>query len=99
MQNPARKAEMKLRRKVHLDKNYTFYKSLSMNQMLPAIKRWAARGKLSKFGRRGSYSTFTRHCIITGRAKSVDRYSHLSRHMFRKLASDGQLPGIRKSSW
>lgn len=38
-------------------------------------------------------------CVLTGRAKAVYRLFKLSRLMFRKLASNGMIPGIRKASW
>ncbi len=38
-------------------------------------------------------------CILTSRAKSVNSNLKLSRITFRKLASEGSLLGIKKSSW
>ena len=38
-------------------------------------------------------------CIFTSRSKSVNSRIKLSRITFRKLASDGLLLGIKKSSW
>jgi len=38
-------------------------------------------------------------CILTGRAKSIYRFCKLSRIKFKELASQGYIPGIRKSSW
>lgn len=38
-------------------------------------------------------------CIFTSRAKSVNSSMKLSRITFRKLASEGLLLGIKKSSW
>ena len=37
-------------------------------------------------------------CLITGRSKSVLKNIHISRLMFRKMVSEGNLPGIKKSS-
>ena len=38
-------------------------------------------------------------CIFTSRSKSVNSRLKLSRITFRKLASEGSLLGIKKSSW
>ena len=38
-------------------------------------------------------------CVLTNRAGSVFRYFRLSRIMLKDLASKGNLPGLRKSSW
>lgn len=38
-------------------------------------------------------------CIFTSRSKSVNSSMKLSRITFRKLASEGSLLGIKKSSW
>ncbi|MFC1496216.1 type Z 30S ribosomal protein S14 [Candidatus Margulisiibacteriota bacterium] len=38
-------------------------------------------------------------CNICGRARSYLRKFGVCRICFRKLAHDGQLPGVRKASW
>ncbi|MCL0034329.1 type Z 30S ribosomal protein S14 [Dehalococcoidia bacterium] len=38
-------------------------------------------------------------CRLCGRPRAYLRYFELCRICFRKLASEGQLPGVRKSSW
>ncbi len=38
-------------------------------------------------------------CLITGRQSGLVRYFRMNRMNFRELASFGDLPGIRKSSW
>lgn len=38
-------------------------------------------------------------CQLTGRPKGYMRYFGLCRNMFRQMASDGKIPGVRKSSW
>jgi ribosomal protein S14 len=39
------------------------------------------------------------YCLVTRRHLGLVRYFRLSRMTFRELASFGNLPGIRKSSW
>ncbi|MCL0063672.1 type Z 30S ribosomal protein S14 [Dehalococcoidia bacterium] len=38
-------------------------------------------------------------CRLCGRPRAYLRYFGLCRICFRKLANEGQLPGVRKSSW
>ena len=38
-------------------------------------------------------------CHICGRPRSVYREFGLCRVCFRKLASEGKLPGVKKASW
>ncbi|MCL0041172.1 type Z 30S ribosomal protein S14 [Dehalococcoidia bacterium] len=38
-------------------------------------------------------------CRLCGRPRAYLRYFELCRICFRKLASEGHLPGVRKSSW
>ncbi len=38
-------------------------------------------------------------CFLTGRGRGVYRKFALCRNMFRQLALEGKIPGIRKSSW
>ena len=40
-----------------------------------------------------------RRCQICGRARAVYRKFGCCRICFRKLASDGMIPGVRKASW
>jgi small subunit ribosomal protein S14 len=38
-------------------------------------------------------------CVATGRGRGFLRDFGLSRIKFRELANDGEIPGVRKSSW
>lgn len=38
-------------------------------------------------------------CQICGRPRSYIRFFNICRLCFRKLAIEGKLPGVRKSSW
>lgn len=56
-------------------------------------KAWKA-GKKMKFSTR----VFNR-CKVTGRRHGYLRFFGMSRIVVRKLASEGKLPGVTKSSW
>lgn len=45
-----------------------------------------------------SMTRYRRRCIITGRPRGVT-YGSIGRSMFRQLANEGRLPGVRKASW
>ncbi|MEZ5046218.1 MAG: 30S ribosomal protein S14 [Chitinophagaceae bacterium] len=38
-------------------------------------------------------------CQLTGRGKGYIRYFGLSRIMFREMALNGLIPGVKKASW
>lgn len=38
-------------------------------------------------------------CQITGRPRGYMRHFGLSRNMFRDMALEGKIPGVRKASW
>lgn len=38
-------------------------------------------------------------CAVTGRTRGYMRAFGLSRIMFRELARDGKIPGVKKASW
>jgi small subunit ribosomal protein S14 len=38
-------------------------------------------------------------CQLTGRPKGYMRYFGVSRNIFRDMALNGKIPGVRKASW
>jgi small subunit ribosomal protein S14 len=38
-------------------------------------------------------------CQLTGRPRGYIRYFGVSRNMFREMALQGKIPGVRKASW
>ena len=40
-----------------------------------------------------------RRCMLTGRPRAVYRKFGVCRIVFRDMASDGLIPGVRKASW
>ncbi len=58
------------------------------------------KAQMAKSNRTPKFSTRTvRRCQITGRVRGVYRKFRISRIMLRKLALEGKIPGMRKSSW
>jgi small subunit ribosomal protein S14 len=60
----------------------------------------AKKSMIAKAKRKPKFSTraYTR-CSICGRPKSVYRDFGLCRVCLRKMANEGLLPGVKKSSW
>ena len=55
--------------------------------------------KLAKLPRNSSKVRLHTRCEMTGRSKGNYRKFKLSRIQLRKLANEGLLPGVTKSSW
>jgi small subunit ribosomal protein S14 len=54
---------------------------------------------LQKLPRNSARVRVQSRCSMTGRARGVYRKFGLARNMFRQLALEGKIPGVRKSSW
>jgi small subunit ribosomal protein S14 len=60
----------------------------------------ACKAKVLKARAKPKYSTRKVYrCQLCGRPRAVYRKFGLCRICFRKLASDGVIPGVRKASW
>ena len=55
--------------------------------------------ELDKLPKNSSAVRLKRRCQLTGRPKGYMRDFGICRVMFRKLALEGKIPGIRKASW
>ena len=74
-------------------------KAMSKNEELPQEERFAARLKLAELPRNSSKTRVRNRCELTGRPRGVYRKLKLSRIGLRDMASNGQIPGMVKSSW
>ena len=71
-------------------------KYAKLRKELKAKGDWVA---LAKLPRNSSATRYRRLCALTGRSRGNYRKFKLSRMMFRDLALDGLIPGVRKASW
>lgn len=55
--------------------------------------------RLARMPRNSSKIRVRNRCELTGRARGYYRYFGLSRIELRRLANQGQLPGVVKASW
>lgn len=74
-------------------------KAIANDRTLPAEDRFAARLKLATLPRNSSPVRIRNRCELSGRPRGFYRKFKLSRIALRDLASNGQIPGMIKSSW
>lgn len=74
-------------------------KAIASDRDLPAEERFAARLKLAELPRNSAASRIRNRCEVTGRPRAFYRKLKMSRIALRDLASNGQIPGMVKSSW
>ncbi len=55
--------------------------------------------ELDKIPNNASPVRLRNRCMLTGRPRGYMRHFGISRVAFRKLASNGKIPGVTKSSW
>jgi len=63
------------------------------------LKKEGKWEELQKLPRNSSKVRIHNRCGISGRPKGYMRYFGISRIEFRKMASMGLLPGVKKASW
>jgi small subunit ribosomal protein S14 len=76
---------------------------------LKTVERYAAKRKalteagdvlgLQKLPRNASPVRIHNRCSISGRPRGFMRQFGISRVLFRKMASNGLIPGVTKASW
>ena len=66
---------------------------------LPLGDRVRLSMKLAKLPRNSSATRLHNRCQVSGRPKAYYRKLKISRIALRDLASEGQIPGMVKSSW
>lgn len=64
-----------------------------------ALKKAGDYEALRNLPRNSSATRVRTRCVLTGRGRGVYEKFGLCRQMFRKLALEGKLPGVRKASW
>ena len=64
-----------------------------------ALKAAGDYAALNKLPRNASPVRLKNRCQLTGRPKGYIRYFGISRNIFRDMALDGKIPGVKKASW
>jgi len=74
-------------------------KEIIYDESKPMEERFRASLKLAKLPRNSSPTRLHNRCQLTGRPHAYYRKLKVSRIMLRELGSNGQIPGMVKSSW
>ncbi len=54
---------------------------------------------IQKLPRNSAPTRLRNRCTLTGRGRGVYKKYGLCRNVFRQMALEGKLPGVRKASW
>lgn len=71
-------------------------KSIAFNKILPLAVRQKAMIELDSLPK--DTSKMRNYCIATGRSRGLIKEFKVSRLIFKQLADNGEIPGIRRSS-
>jgi small subunit ribosomal protein S14 len=74
-------------------------KAIISDESKPMEERFRASLKLAKLPRNSSAVRLHNRCQLTGRPHAYYRKLKISRIALRDLGSQGQIPGMVKSSW
>jgi small subunit ribosomal protein S14 len=74
-------------------------KAIANDENLSLEERFEARLKLAEMPRNSSPTRIRNRCELTGRPRAFYRKMKMSRIALRELGSQGQIPGLVKSSW
>jgi small subunit ribosomal protein S14 len=64
-----------------------------------ALKAAGDYAALDKMPKNASPVRLKNRCQLTGRPKGYMRYFGISRVIFRDMALNGKIPGVKKASW
>lgn len=68
-------------------------------RLFPARVRMQSQLALNALPRQSSEHFHRRRCIVTGSARSVVGDFCINRHVFRRMALEGRLPGVIRAKW
>ena len=74
-------------------------KEIINDESKPMEERFRASLKLAELPRNSSATRLHNRCQLTGRPHAYYRKLKISRIALRELGSNGQIPGLVKSSW
>lgn len=77
-------------------REYLNHKFFDKRKLLKEMNNYEGLQKLPK---NSSSVRLHNRCKITGRSKGYIRLFGISRVIFREMANQGLIPGIRKASW
>jgi len=82
-----------------LELKHFILKHISTNSNFLRTIRWNSLHKLSNLPKKGSKTVLSNRCVKTINRKTFHKFTNFSRTVFLKLVQNGQISGLRKSSW
>lgn len=99
MKNVVEKNKIKRKTVLEFETKRLILKSIIRNTNLLKRARWAANLELSDLSVNSSRSRVVNRCVLTGRKSKVRNMYHFSRLTFLKMAKNGLISGLKRSSW
>ena len=99
MKNQLHKDKKKRNLSLQNENKKFILKSISKNNSLPKPIRWNSNLKFTDFLKTNNTIGLVNRCVLTGRKKKVNKNYRLSRLSFLKLARNGFISGLSKSTW
>ena len=90
------------KKRIRLEKKYALKRSTLLEKYRNEENfdvKLEIHSKIQKLPRNSSKIRIRNRCWKTGRPRGVFRDFGVSRHVFREMAHQCLLPGVRKSSW
>ena len=90
------------KKRISLEKKYALKRSRLLIEYIQEKSfngKLKIHSKLQKLPRNSAKTRIRNRCWKTGRPRGVFRNFGLSRHVFREMAHQCFLPGVKKSSW
>lgn len=90
------------KKRISLEKKYALKRSRLLIEYIQEKSfngKLKVHSKLQKLPRNSAKTRIRNRCWKTGRPRGVFRNFGLSRHVFREMAHQCLLPGVKKSSW
>ena len=90
------------KKRIKLQKKYALKRANLLEQYQTAESfnaKLELHSKIQKLPRNSAKTRIRNRCWKTGRPRGVFKDFGLSRHVFREMAHQCLLPGVRKSSW
>ena len=82
-----------------LELKHFILKQIANNSNYQRVTKWNAFNKLINLPKSSSKTYVTNRCVKTINKKTFHKFSKFSRMVFLKLARNGYISGLRKSSW
>lgn len=78
----------------------TVFKAIVTDQSLPySVRQQVQRMFETEVPKDSAAVRVRNRCALTGRARGVNSFYRISRIMFRQMAVEGLLPGVKKHVW